>query len=217
MAAGKIKICYAKINTNPSRMISPTSLRGFLGYLFINDPEFHHHSESSYHYPLVQYKVINKTFYIIGLNEYAENVFYKMSQLEYVILDKEKLKVTNVELDLKNIELKEQKTRYRFISPWIALNKQNYERFHTVDKQLKNLFLSKIFVGNILSALKSLKIYLTFRLTAGVDSMKSFPISANDNVFQGFYGYVTTNINLPNFIGLGKSVSKGFGTVEKIT
>ena len=63
-----IDVCYAFLETD-SENIPAMNLRGFLGYLFVNDPEFHHHSESSYHYPLVQYKKIDQRLLVLGLND----------------------------------------------------------------------------------------------------------------------------------------------------
>ncbi len=216
MVTNRIKICYAKIEINPFRKINPSSLRGFLGYLFITDPEFHHHSDSSYHYPLVQYKMINDKLYVLGLNKRADSVFYNISQLEYLTLINEKVDVTNVELDIKNFEIKEQSTQYKFTSPWIALNKNNYDLYGKMDEKKKKVFLEKIIIGNILSALKGLNLFIDFKLNAELNVMKSIPVSANDNIFQGFFAIVKINILLPDHIGLGKSVSKGFGTLERL-
>lgn len=68
-----VKICRVKLNvSNPDRdYISAVKLRGFLGSLFVDDAEFHHHSERSYHYPLIQYKRVNSELMILGLQEYA--------------------------------------------------------------------------------------------------------------------------------------------------
>jgi hypothetical protein len=216
MVNNRIKICYAKIEINPFRKIHPSNLRGFLGYLFITDPEFHHHSDSSYHYPLVQYKIIDDKLCVLGLNKYADSVFDNISQLEYLTLVNEKVDVTNVELNIKNFEIKEQYTQYKFTSPWIALNKKNYDLYGNLDQKNKVEFLAKIIIGNILSALKGLNLFLDFKLNAEIKATKSIPVSVNDNVFQGFFAIVNTNILLPDHIGLGKSVSKGFGTLERL-
>ena len=55
-----IDVCYAFLETD-SENIPARNLRGFLGHLFVNETEFHHHTElahQSYHYPLIQYKKI---------------------------------------------------------------------------------------------------------------------------------------------------------------
>jgi hypothetical protein len=46
----------------------------------------------------------------LGLNKYADSVFYNISGLEYLTLVNEKVDVTNVEMDIKNFEIKEQYT-----------------------------------------------------------------------------------------------------------
>lgn len=214
MANGRVKICYAKIDTEYTKKINATSLRGFLGYLFINDPEFHHHSESSFHYPLVQYKIIDKKLCVIGLNEYADRVFYNISQLDHITLINEKIKITNIEMNIKKIDIKNEERSYRFLSPWIALNKKNYDIYKNSDRNFRKQFLERIFVGNVLSSLKGLNIFVDFKIEASIQKFRPVQIVVHENNFIGFYVIVKTNILLPLYIGIGKSVSKGFGTIS---
>ena len=111
--ASKIDICYAFLEVS-SKEIPTTNLRGFLGYLFVNDPEFHHHSESSYHYPLVQYKKIKERLLVLGLNEYAKHVFERMSNLDKVVAEKEKYKISSVELSTQSFEVCQKECEYEF-------------------------------------------------------------------------------------------------------
>jgi Cas6b C-terminal domain len=192
----------------------------FLGYLFINDPEFHHHSESPFHYPLVQYKIISDKLSIVGINEYSFNVFKKIPQIEYLVLPYEKVKIVNVELSMQSAEIKKENNmrKYKFLSPWIALNESNYLSYKNLnDENYRRQFLERILIGNILSALKGMNIHIEFQIKGSIQNYRSVSAVAHSNRFQAFFADINTNISIPPHIGLGKSVSKGFGTLEEVT
>jgi len=209
-----IDVCYAFLETD-SENIPAMNLRGFLGYLFVNDPEFHHHSESSYHYPLVQYKKIDQRLLVLGLNDYSKIVFDKISQLDKVVAEKEKHKIASVELATETFTVKEEQTEYEFLSPWIALNQKNYQTYQTLEKDERTRFLERIFVGNLLSVLKGLGIRIDFQLLVRIKKIHPVQTQAHGNEFEGFLGTILTNISLPNYLGVGKSVSKGFGILNR--
>lgn len=215
----RVDICVARLEIDSNRKISATQLRGFLGYLFINDPEFHHHSESPFHYPLIQYKIISNKLSIVGLNDYSFTVFKKIPQLEYLVLPYEKVKIVNVELSMQTVEIKKENNvrKYKFLSPWIALNESNYLSYKNLNNEsCRKQFLERILIGNILSALKGMNVYVEFQIKASIQNCKSVSIVAHSNRFQAFFALINTNISIPAHIGLGKSVSKGFGTLEEV-
>ena len=85
MADG-VKICHAILNFDSDYMVTPVKLRGFLGHLFTNISEFHHHSENSYHYPLIQYKRADKKLLVVGIGEYADIIFLIKACLAQIVI-----------------------------------------------------------------------------------------------------------------------------------
>lgn len=213
--ANTIKVCYAKFGANSSN-ITAVSLRGYLGYLFANDPEFHHHSTSSHHYPKVQYKKVRGDLIIVGISDYADIIFERLSQLEHIVTPTEKIPINNIQLETRLFEIKPIKTNYRFATPWLGLNEENYQKYRELQNSEKRTFLQKILVGNILSMLKGLGIRIDFRIETKISKIRSKPTIAHDNKFAGFYYDWEGNTSLPDYCGLGKSVSKGFGVIERI-
>jgi hypothetical protein len=216
MANTTINVCYAILEVEARKNILPTSLRGFIGYLFTNIPEFHHHSEKSYHYPMVQYKNIRGHPSIIGLNEFAQIVYEKISQLEYIMTSNEKLRVSNIQLKTLRHEITSGSFVYYFISPWIALNEENYIKWKLSIRNNRKEMLEKILLGNILSMLKGLGIFVNYRVIVQLLGFKTRQVTAHNNKFVGIDAHFTCNLDLPEYIGLGKSVSKGYGTLEHI-
>lgn len=207
-----IKVCYVTFEVDSSNLTA-TSLRGYLGYLFANDPEFHHHSGSSHHYPRVQYKKINDKLLVLGFSDYADIVFERLSQLEFLITQNEKIPINNIDLKIKKIQVTPDITNYRFVTPWIGLNEKNYRRILELKNKEKKALLQRILIGNILSMLKGLGIRINFRVNVEISKLKSTTAIAHDNKFAGFYCNCQANIVLPEYCGLGKSVSKGFGVL----
>jgi ribosomal protein L6P/L9E len=213
--APKINLCYAYLDLDDKR-ISSTELRGYLGYLFVNDPEFHHHSPSSYHYPLVQYKMANSKLVVMGIGRYSDVVFERMSQIENIVVPNCKVRVNNIELETVSHEVSHEQTSYEFTSPWLALNSTNYENFLSSDKNQRKELLQRILVANILSMLKGLDILYKEKIVANIEKYKTKITIAHENKFAGIWCKWNANISLPNYIGIGKSVSKGFGVIRTL-
>ncbi len=211
-----ITISYAKINTDTTKRIPAAKLRGYLGYLFIQDTEFHHHDDNPYRYPLIQYKRINDELFVLGINDYSKVILEKLSSLENIVLPNFKVSVTSIEFSTITHTITDKTTQYKFMSPWIALNSENYNLFKTVDHRLRYRFLENILVGNFLSTLKGIGIHINHKLYTNINGLRPMYAIAHQNPFYAFYAQFTTNLNLPDLIGIGNSVSKGFGVIKKI-
>lgn len=212
----KIKICHAILDFDSDKNVTPVQLRGFIAHLFTNISEFHHHSDNSYHYPLIQYKRIDKKLAVIGIGEFADVVFEKMSNLDHITTQDQKIPLTNMELQNTIYYPKEVISKYKFTSPWIALNKENYTKYSLLARNEQRQFLEKILVGNILSMLKGMGIFVDYIITVKINSYKSITTTAHQNKFTGFFCEWDSSITLPEHCGLGKSISKGFGVVSSL-
>jgi hypothetical protein len=211
-----VKICRVKLDVSDDQnYISAVKLRGFLGSLFVDDVEFHHHSERSYHYPLIQYKRVNGDLFVLGFQDYAKVLMNKMSVVDSISTGRGSFKVHSQELDLSSWQVCNVSCYYDFVTPWLALNEANYSDFKYCDKVKQKAFLEKILVGNTLSCLKGLGIFVDYRVEAFIVSFRSFCVGAHGNSFEAFTARFYLNVDLPDFIGLGKSVSKGFGTIRR--
>ncbi len=211
-----VTICYTRIGIDDADKISITSLRGFFGNYFINIPEFHHHSEFSYHYPMIQYKKIGKELIIMGISKYAEVVFEKLSTIDKIVVSNKEIPINNIQTELTKNEIKLlEDTNYRFMTPWIALNEKNYKLYLNLAPKERKSFLGRILLGNILSMLKGLGIRIDFKIEVKISKLSLKTIQVHYNKFVGFYCDWNSNILIPKYCGLGKSVSKGYGTIIK--
>ena len=209
-----IKLCYCNISVNSDIVLTATQMRSYIGYKFVEDTEFHHHDDNPYRYPLIQYKRIKDEISVMGINQYSDMVYDRLSSLQYIVLAKQKIPITSIIFDRTKHIITDEITPYSFTSPWIALNKENYTKFKNLDGQFKKRFLEDILIGNLLSMLKGLGIRIDYQLYVQLKWYKEVPIIAHKHSFSGFYAKFVTNLSLPKHIGIGKSVSKGFGILS---
>jgi hypothetical protein len=216
MASNGIKICYAMLDFDSGKNVTPVQLRGFMAHLFTNISEFHHHSDDSYHYPLIQYKRVNGKLSVVGIEQFADVVYDNMTNFDHITTERQKIPLNNIELKKIMYYPKQELTEYKFSSPWIALNEKNYPRYKSLRKYDRKIFLEKILIGNILSMLKGLKIFVDFKIIVKIKNFKTVTATVHQNNFVGFFCQWESNLILPNYLGLGKSISKGFGVVTRV-
>jgi len=212
-----VKICTVTLDFNLDYKVTPVKLRGFLAHLFANISEFHHHSDNSYHYPLIQYKQIEKKLAVIGVGNFAGIVFQSISGLDHITTETQKISLNNIEIKSNVYTVEQTYGKYKFVTPWLALNEKNYEKFKELKNIEKKQFLEKILIGNILSLLKGLKFFVDHKIIVSITKFNSVQVTAHQNKFAGIYAEFECNTVLPEYLGLGKSVTKGFGVVQKIS
>lgn len=195
-------------------------LRGFFANKFEN-VLFHNHKKNNdfrYKYPLIQYKIISGDPVVIGLNEGAILIVNNFLDIDCLTLDDKVYKKPEGIINMKNNELKvtAETFKYKFITPWRGLNDKNFKKYKKLknNDQGKNEFLSRILTGNILSFAKGIDWWIDQEIKVET-RLEEVPIYYKENKMPGFKGEFTANIKLPDLIGLGKSPSRGFGTIKK--
>lgn len=197
-----------------------TRLRGALADRRPDDVLLHHHDGDGsmiYLYPRVQYKVINHQAVILALEEGIEAARQALAGLKMVRLGDTEILIEGIE-SLPAEEpfgLCEAMIEYRFLTPWVALNQENARRFVTCNYGEARALLSKILIGNCLSMAKSFHYDVPGRIQADI-RLRQVPVTLKGMNLLGFVGRVRLNFHLPDWIGLGKSVSRGFGALQRI-
>lgn len=197
-------------------------LRGYFGSIFQEySPLLHNHlesGESAYRYPLVQYKVINRIPTLVGLNEGADlliNLFLKIKTLQ--IEDKTyQINQKNIESKTLEIGLSNELHSYRFQTLWMALNQENHQKYlrNTTAEQQKQLNI--LLQNNILSYFKAMNYWVNGQVMGMLQNVNEKETKFKDKSMIAFQADFVSNAVLPSFIGIGKSVARGFGTLEAI-
>ena len=212
--------CWLKL----SRPLIPgeaTLLRGFFGRTFEEEVLFHHHRPEGglvHDYPRVQFKVLDCTAYLIALSEGCPLVARIWAGLDHARIGDEELTVLESGLARRREALGEddRPVTYRFRTPWLALNQENHLRYRRLsDPRERNALLERILVGNCLSIAKAFGHRVSVRLVADASRLRPSSSRLKGIEMDSFVGTFRINFQLPERIGLGKSVSRGFGTVER--
>jgi hypothetical protein len=199
-----------------------THLRGFVGRAFPEEQLVHqHHRDGSlmYEYPRVQFKVIDRTAHLIGLAEGGAVVERLWRELDRARLDREQLPVLEAMLLRRREPLGEcaEMVEYRFVNPWLGLNQDNHARYAAARSDAeRQALLERVLVGNCLAVAKAFGHWVRGRLTADARRLRPRTCRFKDQPMLGFEGPFCVNFRLPNGMGIGKSVSRGFGTVTII-
>lgn len=212
----KIKIFNLKFNIEELK-VPPYKIRGYIGNKFKEYVLLHHHLEKGkflYRYPVVQYKKINNEYLIIGLEEGAEILKKIWDRIDVLKIDNQKIIINEKQLVFKQEDIGEtnKPISYKFVQPWLALNQKNYEDFKLMTLKERKEKLQKILVGNILTFCKSIEYVVTEQLISKVN-VQTRKAKLKKVKLIGFSGEFKINFKLPDCIGLGKSVSRGFGTI----
>ena len=195
-------------------------LRGFFATKFNEYILLHHHinvDKFLYKYPLVQYKLINGTPMIVGINDgvdvlkeiYDQYTEIKLGERVYTIMER------GITVKSEEFGLSEKFHSYEFITPWFALNQNNYHKYYSSTRDEQWLLLRKTLIGNLLSISKTLDYTVPDEIKAEV-KVRPQKNRLKNTAMIGFLGKFIVNFTLPDYLGLGKSVSRGFGTIRKV-
>ena len=182
---------------------------------------FHNHKSDTdlyYNYPLIQYKSIyNKpALFCIGQGVEAIQAFFLQKTWQLTV-NGEKMDLQVAEMQLNNYQpgMSTQACQYR-LSRWLALNSENVKQY----QQLKTLperiaFLERLITGNILAFAKGIGWTVTDKIEVSIqDINRSYSEIYKGVKFYAFDLQFSSNVKLPQFIGIGKSASHGFGVIQ---
>jgi len=197
-----------------------SKIRGFVARQYDEYILLHHHLGQFllFRYPLIQYKMIEGIPIIVGLNKGADILQKIYWDLNFFFIGDEKVQIREKILILRSDDYgsNSQFNDYYFLTPWLALNEKNYEKYQKLGTwERRKELLASILVGNIISMSKGLGYTVPEILKVEIKSIREMPVKLKDIPMLSFVGNFSVNFEIPDYWGIGKSVSRGFGTVKK--
>lgn len=184
---------------------------------------FHNHQNEKlrYSYPLIQYKRIHRKAAIVCVGEGTKSIhelFVSNSFLFQIGNKKENMLIESAKTDVTEISLLDTPKSYRIFN-WLPLNSENYRQYQTIENfSEKATFLEAKLVGNLLSFLKGVGIIIEKELKVSITNLTAQRVATYKNVkLMAFDIEFKTNLNIPQYIGIGKNASVGFGIVTRKT
>jgi hypothetical protein len=213
---------YFSLKTDGIIAASAHQVRGAIAGRARENLLFHHHEGDHlvYECPLIQYKILDGFAIILAMGKGIEPLRNVLKDIAKIRFGTNVYAIKAIEESTDNIEfgLAPVENIYEFVTPWLALNEENYERYKAVGPNGQNDLLRRTLIGNILSMSKGLGYVVTEEIK--VSKLDVYPV--RKPVFLkgvpmvGFKGRFAVNFELPDYIGLGKSVSRGFGTIKTV-
>ncbi len=184
---------------------------------------FHQHIDNGYYhkYPLIQYKCFGKEHHagIICLNEGTEQIHQLFANSPWNI----NFKGETVKLQIKQLDLREytlcltdQPILYNIYN-WLPFSQENYQLYKTKESLVEQIqFLEQMLTGHLLGFATRMEWQLERRFQLHITKiLRSGSINDRDTTRLSFSVQFKTNLWLPNFIGLGKLSSKGYGVLKQ--
>jgi hypothetical protein len=166
-------------------------------------------------YPRVQVKILNEQIYLIGINEGVGPIKDLTGQIDF--LDFGNITFNVLDMDLEEYSDRFQATtqliRYRFITPWVALNQTTGNRYKFLKNDDRQAFLNRLLGQNIVFLAREMGITMEEKIFTKANLTSLFPKPVDENDWGAFFGEFRTNFILPNFIGLGNGITRGYGAI----
>jgi len=215
-----LKILRLTLHSDTPMRGDATKLRGFFATSFNEHALLHQHVTDKliYKYPLIQYKMLDRTPLVLGINEGADVLKEIYDKFNEIKLGESTYSIVERGITLKSEEFgcSDQILSYRFVTPWLALSQENYPKYLDASWEERKDLLRRILVGNLLSASKGLGYVAKEHIRLEVGRMQDEICLLKGMKVTGFRGEFTTNFVIPDFMGLGKSVSRGYGAVTRL-
>jgi hypothetical protein len=202
-------------------LVSIDDLRSF--FLKKLDEYTQLHKESTdryiYRYPVVQCKQIKNILMVIGIGQ-AAGLLQEISRGgSRILIGEITCRITGQDTEIKKeiFGISDTTHTYEFLTPWRALNQQNARKFYDLKgKAERDAFMQKILTSNLKTLAKSIDYNLSEPLTCESRVRFRHEWIHHENIMV-FVGTFRTNLLIPDYLGIGQSVSSGFGTIRRIT
>lgn len=217
-----VKIIQVQFPNNPMNRFDIPKFRGYMAKLYPKYTLLHNHLENGkfrYGYPQVQFKTIKKIPTIIGISEGLEILKIVFMDVEEININGRSQKIWEKSIKLREESLGQTKKyySYQFLSPWMALKEENYETYKQLDSIERQVFLKHLIRENLKTVSKGFQYRIPDIDSVKVEGYFKSRIMNFKNVkMLCFTGEFTVNFIIPDYLGIGKQVARGYGMVKKI-
>ena len=119
----------------------------------------------------------------------------------------------DIEESIDQFKHVDQLLRYRFVSPWIALSKNTQNRYKILKTKNRIALLNRLLGQNIVFLAREMGIELNEKVYTKLSLDSLFPKPVYENNWGSFSGEFETNFVLPNYIGVGNGITRGYGAI----
>ena len=183
---------------------------------------FHNHQDNGYRkdYSLIQYKIIRNKASLVCIDEGVDEVQHFFNNFKGTVLignRKRQVKIQRLFVNQFTLGVWEKRFLYR-IKNWIPFNVDNYHKYHELEYLTdRTAFLENILRSNIMALASGIGWKVDKEIKAKIIDFKGQKILPVKGVKKEALSLeFETNVFLPNYIGLGRHTSLGFGGIKEI-
>jgi hypothetical protein len=169
-------------------------------------------------YPPVQCKQIKNMLIIIGISQGADLVEQLSHAQTEISVGKSTCIILTRDVAIRKDEfgISGITHTYEFLTPWLALNQQNTKKFYELKgKPDRDAFMQKILAVDLATLAKSLDYKSPVPINCEAKIKFRIDRIDHENVII-FLGKFRTNLRIPDYFGIGRSVSQGFGVIREL-
>lgn len=169
-------------------------------------------------YPVIQCKQVKGTLVVLGISQGADLILQITDGITEITLGGSTCTILKRDPVIMDEEFGTTDAiyMYEFLTPLHALNKQNVKKFYDLKgKTGRDVFMQRILTGHLNALAKSIDCELLSAVSCVAKVRFKRERIHHENVMV-FMGKFQTNIQIPDYIGIGQLVSQGFGTVKRL-
>jgi len=213
-----VKSVVARLTTDKPVRKTPYQVKGVLINNYPHEPIIPL-IDGSYReqflYPRVQVKILNEQIYFVGIKEGVDPIQSITESLKVMNFGNITFEIEGFELEVDENRFmpSTRMIRYKFLTPWVALNETNLMKYKYMygDERLK--ILSRLLSQNIVFLAKEMGLELKMKIYSKLNLDSLYPRLVDDGQMGSFQGEFRSNFVLPNFLGIGNGITKGYGVL----
>lgn len=213
-----IKSIVARVGTDKPVRKTPYQVKGLIMRDFGDEPIvplINGSYRERFLYPRVQVKILNEQIYFVGIKEGVDPIQSIVEKLKTMNFGNITFEVDGVEVEMveNRFSAASRLIRYTFLTPWIALNDTNLSKYRYMYGDERVKFLSRLLSQNIVFLAKEMGLELQTKIYSKLGLETLYPKMVDDGQMGAFQGEFRTNFVLPNFLGVGNGITKGYGVL----
>lgn len=181
---------------------------------------FHNHSGKDtlrYAYPLIQYKCIDGKAAMLGIKEGVSDVEKFLAcnpDIMRIGQRRDRMLIHKINRGDTALKLTSEWNLYE-LHNYLPLSQENYMQYRNAESLAERCtLLEQCLVGNILSFAKGVGVHFDEQIKVVLQNAENIKLYEFKKVKMMAFDIVfNANVSLPQYIGLGRKVSFGFGTL----
>ncbi len=169
-------------------------------------------------YPVLQCKQIKTDLIVTGISQGAGCLCQLMRDKTMLGTGESTCRITTRDPAIRSepFGVADTSISYEFLTPWLALNQQHAKKFYDLNgKPERDAFMQKLLTAQLTILAKSLDYRITVPVSCDAKVRFRRDRIGRENVMV-FLGKFRTNLHIPDYLGIGLSISQGYGTIKRI-